>query len=156
VAVSLAAFALLGIVGPLLVWRASRSSRNVALARLDKGLASNGGFVTTGIRFWRGVYLFRRVRAPDLSASPQLADDWRPRWDSGIILSPRCSAGWVQFGAAIRAYGLQYTTGDVLQYTNDFAHLGVSPTWMFIFGLVGRFGLRTRHHDGRWLKAQRF
>jgi hypothetical protein len=62
VAVGLALFALLGVVGPLLVWRASKSARNRALAKLDEKPSTSFGFVTPGLRFGPGTRLFRRLQ----------------------------------------------------------------------------------------------
>jgi hypothetical protein len=43
VAAGVAIIALLGIVGPMLVWRASRSERNKAIDLLSDGGADTGG-----------------------------------------------------------------------------------------------------------------
>jgi hypothetical protein len=53
-----------GIVGPILIWRASRADRHIALESIDSSPAESGGFLTKGLRVWPGIHLLRRVRAP--------------------------------------------------------------------------------------------
>lgn len=72
VAAFLALVALVGIVGPILVWRASRTETQQALAKVDAGMAESAGFVGKGIHVWPGIRLFRRVRAPMLQHEPVL------------------------------------------------------------------------------------
>lgn len=45
VAVFIGILALVGVVGPVLVWRASRTESQVALKAVDSGLAENWGFM---------------------------------------------------------------------------------------------------------------
>ena len=148
VAVGLALFALLGVVGPLLVWRASKSARNRALAKLDEKPSTSFGFVTPGIRFGPGARLFRRVRAPILTESPKLPK-WKSEYTNATLPSLE-SAGWVQLGAILRNYGLKPPTGDALVLKEDNMRLPISIVWLFIFGLVGRFG--SRSDGGGWIE----
>jgi hypothetical protein len=73
------AVALGGVAGPLLVCRASRTARNVAITALDAGTAENGGFISKGFRFSPGIRLLRRVNAPTLSKTPRYTE-WTIRW----------------------------------------------------------------------------
>jgi hypothetical protein len=148
VAVFLALFALLGVLGPILVWRASRTLRNQALARLDAGLAENGGFVSKGLYFTKDIRLFRRVKAPILRKEPQVQGHILT-WNTNAKLPWQESASWVQLGAALRAYGLAYPLGDDLMYTEDGrTQLPIKPVWLLVLGLQGRFGIRK--DSGKW------
>ena len=108
VAAGLAVIALVGVVGPVLVWKASQSNRNLGLDRLDEGLATSGGYISKGVQFWSGKRLFRRIQAPILSSPPQLSG-WKPSWKSGSPIPSRKSAMWVQLGAVLQAYGLPHS-----------------------------------------------
>jgi hypothetical protein len=147
IAVGLATVALLGVVGPLLVWRASKTARNQGLAGLDRGYADSSGFVTKGFSFGREIRLFRRVRAPNLRDPPKVQGR-KPVWDGHASLPPKESAGWVQLGATIRAYSFSYERGEFLTFHDGQAMLTVSYIWLIIIGLSGRFGLRQDH--GKW------
>lgn len=150
VGAGLGLIALVGIVGPLLVWRASLTARNKALSRLDAGLADHADFVSKGVPFSHNVRLFRKVRAPDLSVPPAI-QAWKPLWKRDVDLPHKASAGWVQLGIALRACGLNYERGDVLVKEDKFgkqtAVLQVSRSWLVIFGLIRRFGFR--RHSGK-------
>jgi hypothetical protein len=146
-AVGLATFALLGVVGPLLVWRASKSARNQALAKLDKGLSTSHGFVTKGIRFGPATYLFRRIRAPILTDTLRPPPEWKLNYTHTSLPSQE-SAGWVQLGAILRNCGMEYPRGDALILKHKSMRLPISTAWLFVFGLVGRFG--SRSDTGEW------
>jgi hypothetical protein len=151
VAVGLALSALLGVVGPLLVWRASKSARNRALARLDEKPSTSFGFVTPGLRLGPGTRLFRRVRVPILteSKSPKLLSKWKSEYTNAALPSLE-SAGWVQLGAVLRNYELRFPTKDALVLKEETMRLPVSIVWLFIFGLIGRFG--SRSDSGGWIE----
>ncbi|KAM0689341.1 hypothetical protein Q7P36_011418 [Cladosporium allicinum] len=148
IAVGLAVFALLGIVALLLVWRASNSARNQALAKLDQGLSTSHGFVTKGIRLGFNTYLFRRIRAPVLTETLELSPTWKSEYTETALPSER-SAGWVQLGAVLRNHGLEYPTGDGLTLNDETMQLRISTVWLFTFGLIGRFGARI--DTGEWI-----
>jgi hypothetical protein len=145
--VAVALVALGGIAGPILVWRASRTARNIAISALDAGTAENGGFVSKGIRFSPHIRLLRRVHAPALSNHPKFKES-TIKWQSDAPLPSRDSASWVQLGAALAAFGLKYSTGDVIPVNDGRATLPVPKIWLLMFGLLGRFGRRA--DKGRW------
>jgi hypothetical protein len=145
--VAVALVALGGIAGPILVWRASRTARNIAISALEAGTAENGGFVSKGIRFSPHIRLLRRVHAPALSNHPRFKE-CTIRWNGDAILPSRDSASWVQLGAALAAFGLKYSTGDVILVNDGRATLPVPKIWFLMFGLLGRFGKRA--DKGRW------
>jgi hypothetical protein len=59
VAAGVAIIALLGVVGPLLIWRASRTERNRAIDLLTGGEAETGACQRQDPRFSRWMTLFR-------------------------------------------------------------------------------------------------
>lgn len=141
VAVFLAILALIGVVGPVLVWRASRTERQVALKTVDSGLAENGGFMTNGVQLWPGIRLFRRIRAPILTADPTLG--LTPiNWNSDMRQVSKSSTSWVKFGLLIQSYRIPHETGDPLVIKNSHALLPVNKVWLLVVGLLGRFGER--------------
>lgn len=144
VAVFLALLALLGVLGPLLVWRASKTSRNRALAALEAGTAESGGYVTRGIPIGWGVRLFRRVRAPLLIHRPAVAGQIF-RFDSTQKLPDEDSASWVKLGSVLDAYGMGYRTGDCMIVEDERAVLPVARIWILVVGMLGRFGHRRDH-----------
>lgn len=149
VAVGLAMVALLGVLAPFLVWRASRTDRSKALIALDAGLADSGGYVSKGLKIRHDIRLFQRVEAPILSRSPNVARKVLV-WDAATRLPSRESAGWVQFSKVAISYGLMFRTGDVLTVDKRATKLPVSRAWIFVIGLVGRFA--HRRDGGKWPK----
>ncbi|KAK5677115.1 hypothetical protein LTS10_010304 [Elasticomyces elasticus] len=146
-AVFLALFALLGVVGPLLVWRASKSARNKALVALDAGKRENGGFLTRGVHIGFKVKLFRRVRAPDLTADP-LVSKQIIQWDCSKPVPHPLSASWVGIGTTLNGYGIAYDRKDTLLIEDERTVLPIGRTWLILLGLVGRFGRRP--DDGKY------
>lgn len=141
VAAFLAIVALVGIVGPLLVWRASRTERNRALAALDSGTAENGGYVSKGLLLWPNIRLFKKVRAPSLTKAPTIARQ-RQLWDEKTVLPDNASASWVKLGVVLRGYGVQYSTADCVIVENERLMIPMTRVWILLFGLIGRFGFR--------------
>lgn len=141
IAAFIAIVALVGVVGPILVWRASRTARYQAIAKLDAGDAENGGFVTKGIWAGKDIRLFRQIKAPLLRKVPQ-PPERQLQWNKDASVPSPESAGWVQLSASIRAFGLTYSLGDELAIANGRTFLPVSRAWLLLFGLIGRFGYR--------------
>ncbi|KAH7471345.1 hypothetical protein FOMA001_g13595 [Fusarium oxysporum f. sp. matthiolae] len=152
VAASVAIVALIGIVGPILVWKASRTERHQALAAIDAGQAESGGFISKGVRLWPGIRLFRRVRAPVLHAEP-LLKNFTTAWEDERAYVSKASASWVKFGLAIRSLHLDHEVGNSLSIRSSQAVLPVHKTWLLTLGLAGRFG--KRKDDGKLPKARR-
>lgn len=150
VAVILAIIALFGVLGPLLVWRASRTVRYKAVAALEAGNAENGGYVTRGIHVGPDIRLFRKVRAPSLRKTPILPES-NIVWDPAVLLPSADSAGWVQFGHVLDAYHVEYRTGDCILIEEGHAFLPLSRHWLYVVGLLGRFS--HRKDKGKWPKA---
>ncbi|KAE9375193.1 hypothetical protein N431DRAFT_453865 [Stipitochalara longipes BDJ] len=79
IAVALALIALVGIVGPLLLLRESRSERSQALNEVD----SQHGYVSKGLSLGRRGRIFHTVKVPDLILAIRLRGRYRKRHDRG-------------------------------------------------------------------------
>jgi hypothetical protein len=141
VAAGVAIIALLGIVGPMLVWRASRTERNKAIDLLSDGGADTGGFVTKGIRVAPNIRLFRRFEAPDLRFSPSLRAP-ALLLDDQVPAVSTTSASWVQFGRLLQAYHINFTRTRSLVIEDNQTWLPIHRSWILIIGIVSRFGKR--------------
>ena len=125
VAATVAILALVGIIGPILIWRASRTKRHLAIAAIND---DNNTFKSRGIHAGPGIWLLQHMRTPILNEAP-------PSFEQSMSLSldavkePISTTNWVQFGILLQAYGVEYRTGDGIEIRNKKAHL-----------LVHRFG----------------
>lgn len=143
VAVGLAVLALVAIVVPLLVWRASKSARSRAINALDEGLAESFGFVDRGLWAGKNSKIFRRVRAPILVGEPRLPVQ-NPSTkvlvlDRQMRQPSEQSAAWVQFASLLQGYHLSFRAGDNLDVKSGRAWLPVKKTWILVVGLLGRY-----------------
>ncbi|KAG7008493.1 hypothetical protein G7Y79_00005g016340 [Physcia stellaris] len=97
----IAILALVGIIGPILIWRASRTERHKALA----AAANDNEFITKGIHAGPNIWLLQRVKASLLKTAPVLID-------STFVLNHTAfkevtmETTWVSLGHLIKAYGL--------------------------------------------------
>lgn len=138
-AVLLASIALLGVVGPLLLWRAAKSTRNKALNSLEEGGAETYGYVGHGIWTGQRVRLFRKVRAPILTSEPTLPVSNKLTYSTGPQPT-HLSTDWVQFGSLLEAYSMIFTRGDPLVIESNRTWLPINSSWLLLVGLVGRYG----------------
>ena len=141
VAACLALVALVGVIGPILIWRASRTSRHQALATIGK---DNSNFISKGFHAGPGIWLFQRVRAPLLDREPcgldQVIDlNFKAQ---GTSFSP---ISWISLGQLLTAYGIQYARGDNLKVVNGKAFLPVHRAWLLLIGLLGQYRPRRDH-----------
>ncbi|KAK7921330.1 hypothetical protein PG985_009352 [Apiospora marii] len=166
-AVGLAVIALVGIVGPILVWRATKGERNRAINAIEEGEAESFGYVGRGLWAGRRMRLFRRVCSPLLQNEPDIGGMMHFHFQApGSVMPPsstpapspglfwrrtkpgpgskpqpsRASAGWVQFGSLVEAYRIPMKKGDNLVIENDRTWLPVHTSWLLLLGLVGRYG----------------
>lgn len=138
VAAFIAIVALVGIIGPILIWRASRTERHKALAAAAN---TDNEFITKGIHAGPNIWLLQRVKAPLLKTATVLID-------STFVLDPNAfkevtvGTTWVSLGHLIKAYGVTYSRGDSLEILRDRAYLPVHKIWLLAIGLIGRYGER--------------
>jgi hypothetical protein len=141
VAAGLAVIALFGIVGPILILRASRTERHKAIVGIG---SRNHGYVSKGIPVWPGVRLAQRVRAPRIDMARKFKDkEWiefdsrRMKLDdSKVSESP---ASWVSFGAFLEGYAVEFEADSDIAVSSSSAFLPVSKAFLMTFALVGRF-----------------
>lgn len=141
VAVILAILALTAIIGPILVWRASKTKKQQALDALEHGDAESGGFVTKGIPFWPGIRLLRRVQVPKLSSEPSLAGK-TVIWDAFVPQVSSASSSWVHLARVLKSYRLNTSISNTLIIRNRKTVLEVNYIWLLLIGILGRFGRR--------------
>jgi hypothetical protein len=134
----LALVALIGIVGPLLLWRQARSERSQALNAID---SQNTGNVTKGLPFGRGIRVFRTINVAQLKFPP--TPDIPFQVSVGAVTpSLSSSSGWVNLASLIDTYAPSLMkTNDILLY-NKTAWLPCHRFWILAFGLRGRYGHR--------------
>ena len=148
VGASVGIVALVGIVAPLLVWRATRTERFQAIAAVAQ---DSNGFVSSGISIWPSLRVFRRVRVPVLRRVPSLTIQ-QFVWDVQNLPEQKLSSSWVQLGTLLRAYGVAFPVGNELEIHDATAYLRVHRAWILVVGLLGRFSLR---HDKGQIKRQK-
>jgi hypothetical protein len=140
VAAFIAIVALVSIVGPVLIWLASRTDRQKALDSVGR---DNNGFISNGYHLGPNIYLGRRIRVPRLKmvGVTRLFTE-NPRWNAGELKEFDTPATWVRLGALLRAYGVEFGTGDDLVFRNGKTYLPVHPSWILALGLIGRYSYR--------------
>ena len=132
IAVFFAIVALVGIVGPLIVWRETTSERHQAITAIRD---VDNVFVSKGFPISPNVRLFRTVRVLKLEES-KIAKKPREVWTLNRIGNTRFHCGWAKLCQLIKAYNV---TGDVGNgKTPLLAHL----LWGLVLGVLCRFGDR--------------
>ncbi|KIW19718.1 hypothetical protein PV08_00292 [Exophiala spinifera] len=137
VGAGVALMALITIIGPILVWRASLTKRHKALAAIGR---NNNRYLSDGIPFWPGIRFFRVLRMPQTAVLRNFTDEEWGDFDLGKLKTPPESpATWVQFGACLEAYGLRMKyTKDSAMHDGHFA-LPVHRSYLFNFLVLGRY-----------------
>ena len=138
IAAFFAVVALLGVIGPVLVWRASRTERHKALAAVGD---DSHGFISRGIHAGPNIWLLQRVRAPILNLAPRYIDGGFVI-DADAVHEASSPSTWVNFGILMRAYGVNTSTGDNLVIRSVRTLLPVHRLWILAVGLKGRYGER--------------
>ena len=141
VAAGVAIVALIGILGPLLVWRTIRSERHKAIDKLSQRGAETAGYVSKGFQITSTIRLFRPFNAPDLQSAPSL-DVPKVDWNNQIPLLTSNSASWIKFGRLLECYGFKYSKTNLLEVRGGQVWLPVHRIWIIIIGVVGRYGKR--------------
>ncbi len=120
-AAGIAIIALAGIIGPILIWRASRTERHQALAGVRN---SDCDFITKGLHVGPNIWLWQRIKAPLLDKAPTIIDQ-------SFVLNVATTkfdlsqeqAGWVNLGHLLQGYGVVYPQGDNLYIQHTRAYL---------------------------------
>jgi hypothetical protein len=137
VAVFLALVALLGIIGPVILLRETRSKYNQALNAVDD---RQHRYISKGVWIRKGARIFRQINAPALSKPPELSRQVLSRNDNAM--EPTSNTGWIMFALTLKAYNIRFPTGDELTVEEDQIWLPVHSLWILAFGLLGRYGFR--------------
>ena len=135
VAAFVAILALVGIIGPVLIWRASRTEQHLAISTIDD---DDNIFRSRGIHAGPRIWLFQRLRAPMLNIAPASFEE-TISLSLDIVKEPISTTKWVQFGMLLQAYGVRYGTGDTIGIRNKKTHLPVHKSWILFWGLKGRY-----------------
>lgn len=130
--------ALVGIVGPLLVWQATRTERFKALAAIGE---DSHGFITHGIPIWPNIRILRRVRAPMLQREPDFTSK-QFGWDLGKLPEKSSPSGWAELGVLLKAYDSKLPLGHEIEVSGGRTYLRVHRAWVLAVGLMGRFSTR--------------
>ncbi|KAL6246371.1 hypothetical protein RBB50_006607 [Rhinocladiella similis] len=145
--------ALITIIGPILVWRASLTRRHKALASIGR---KNNGYLSDGIPFWPGIRFFRVLRMPNTAVQGSFSDEEWGDFDlRRLKISPESPATWVQFGACLQAYDLKMTyTKDSVIDEESFI-LPVHRSYLLNFLVLGRYQkTRSRSHPHAMVQQQ--
>ena len=130
----IALFALIAVLGPILVWAASRTERNKALHAAGD---ANQPFIGSGFHFVGfDVRLFRRVKAPVIDKVPQ---NLVLAFNTARYTETNSRATWVQVANLLLGYGATFQRGDTLIMYRGRAILPVHRTWILAIGLTGRY-----------------
>ena len=132
VAAFVAILALLGIVGHVLIWRASGTERHLAIAAIDD---ENNIFRSRSIHTGPGIWLLQRMRTSILNMAPASVEQ-SVSVSLDAIKEPISATNWVQYGILLQAYGARDRTGDGIEIRIKKAHLMVHKFWILFFGLV--------------------
>ena len=135
-------FGIIAVVGPLLVWWASRTERHKALMAIGR---KNNGYLSDGIPIWPGIRFWQSSHPPSLrEARPFAAREWRDFDLARLRELPESKATWVQFGACLQAYGLNLRRGKDLLLEDGLLKLPVHKKYLFTFLVLGRYQKKPR------------
>ena len=129
-AILLALIALVGIVGPILVLRRSRSERNQALKAIYN---QKTGYVTRSFLF--GLH---GINVPYLEEPPTFHTLSRPSRNVAT-LDVSSSSGWINLAALIEFYTPGLTRSNKIHIYGKCAWLPCHRFWIFAIGLRGRY-----------------
>src|SRR5271170_643745 len=132
VAVAFAVIALVGIVGPFLVWRETTSERYKAITAVRD---VDNVFISKGFLICPNIRLFRTVRVLKLDDS-HIAKTREEVWRLNCIENTRFHCGWAKLCQLIKAYNV---TEDV---ENNQTLSPVHRLWNLVLGVLGCFSGR--------------
>lgn len=146
--------ALIGIVGPALIWYASTRDRQKLLNAIGR---DNNNYLSRGVHVGPNNWLGQRVRAPMLEGSLSLgALDSLPSLKLDKLKTGPMETSWILFGSLLEAYGIPFQRGDQLAMKQGRAMLPIHPSWIFIIGLLGRYSDRKSQSGNSMKIAPRF
>ncbi|KAK7999300.1 hypothetical protein PG990_011900 [Apiospora arundinis] len=132
--------ALIGIVGPALIWYASTRDKQKTLDEIGN---ENNDYLSRGFHMGPNIWLGRQVRAPLLRNADSLKTlDVLPTLDARKIKSLQTNKSWVLYGLLLEAYGIPFKKGDGLYIRKNKALLAVHRSWILTVGLLGRYSDR--------------
>ena len=139
VAVGVALIALIGIVGPVLIWLGARTEKHKILRSIGSG---TNGYLSQGFHLGPNIYLAHRIRAP-LLKNFRTTRPFRPAitWDVAALKSFDTPATWAHFGALLSSCGVTFPKG-VLLLQDSSAYLPIHPSWVLAVGVLGRYSRR--------------
>ncbi|KAL2209806.1 hypothetical protein CC79DRAFT_462056 [Sarocladium strictum] len=140
VAAGIGIIALIGIIGPALIWYASTRDRQKTLSRISN---DNNNYISTGFHLGPNIWLRRRVHAPMLKdLVPGDALESLSTLQREKIKAVPTEPSWVLFGSLLEAYGVKFKLGDELVIRGHKALLPIHTSFLFVVGLLGRYADR--------------
>lgn len=132
--------ALIGIVGPALIWYASTQERQKTLNAVGR---DNNDYLSPGYHLGPNIWLFQRVRAPLLKHAKSLGTfDTLPALDPSKMKTIDTETSWILLGSLLEAYGISFQKGDSLLIKEGRTLLPIHPSWILAIGLLGRYSNR--------------
>lgn len=129
--------ALIGIVGPALIWYASTQERQKTLNAIGR---DSNDYLSPGYHLGPNIWLFQRVRAPMLKHAKSLrAFGSLPTLDASKMKPIDTDTSWISFGSLLEAYGIPFQRGDSLLIKEGRTLLPIHPSWILAIGLLGRY-----------------
>lgn len=132
--------ALVGIVGPVLVFLASRTKRNKTLNSMGR---QTNGYISPGWHLGPNIYLGQRIRAPDLRQSGTNGRfEGNYSLNAASLQAINTDAHWVHFGALLEGYGMKFAKGGDVLIKDGKTYLPTHPSWVLAVGILGRYSTR--------------
>jgi hypothetical protein len=146
IAAFLAIVALVGIIGPTLIFGAVYSDRSKALSAIHD---LHERFVTRGIGLGRKTRIFHIVKVPCLApiidwsnTTPFRIPQSDSVWKLQAFAASRCQNGWTKMCSLLGAYEINLDKAGDLVFYEQHAWLPVSRYWTLTLGLLGRYACR--------------
>ena len=138
VATFLAVLALVGVIGPILIYRATRTVRYRALRTVDD---YDYDYISRGLKVWSDKRILRRVRAPLLTEPPKLGSIPTTVNPQYRILK-RSRTPWILFDKVLSIYCIRSLRADSLLIYEGETFLPLHRHWILILGVLGRYSRR--------------
>jgi hypothetical protein len=104
--------ALFGLLGPFLIWLASRTNRHKTLNAIGQ---DSHGYISRGWHLGPNIHLWQRVRVPLLrNTGPTRPFSKSVNWTLDRLKDVDTKATWISFGILLEAYGIAFDRGDGL------------------------------------------